>query len=619
MARGRAVRGVDRGVSDWAAAGLARDWVDADGRTHRVDEAVLAAILDTLDLSAPAEAFVSADVDEPVRVPAGFGDGAAELVLEDSMRVDIVIAGGVLPGVAAIGYHRVERGSRGFTLAIAPERCPALTGRAWAPGVQVPSLRGGGAFGDAGTLAAAARAFGRAGAQGIAIGPTHALFPADATRFSPYSPSSRLFHNVLVGNPGSVGTEQGRALIDWPSAAAAQMRVLRAAFETADRGAVAAYRAATPGLDDHARFDALHAHLSGRGWQDWPVAYHDPRGEAVARFAAEHARDIDFYVFTQWLADRSLAAAQAAARETMRVGVIADLAVGVDGGGSQAWSRPGELLHGLSIGAPPDPLGPDGQNWGITAFSPFALKRTAFAGFIQTIRVALRHAGGLRIDHALGMQRLWVIPDGGTAADGAYLTMPIADLLRIVAIEAVRADAVVIAEDLGTVPPGFRDKLAMRRMYGMRVLPFERDADGRVPPARWDAHGVAMTGTHDTATLAGWWRGRDLEWARRMGRSIVDDRDAERKALWAAVGDGPLPLDPAPLVDAAIDAVADAPAPLMIVPVEDLIAEEEQPNLPGTTTQHPNWCRRLPDPIDALLARADVAARVARLTNKRPG
>ncbi|HEX8554499.1 MAG TPA: 4-alpha-glucanotransferase [Sphingomonas sp.] len=605
-------------MTEWAEAGLARDWVDADGRAHRVDDGVLAAILDTLDLAPPAEAFVTADAGCAVAVPAGFSDGAAELVREDGTRAAVTIAGGVMPGVAAVGYHRVERGSQGFALAVAPARCPALTGRSWAPAVQVPALRGRGRFGDAGALADAARAFGRAGAQALAIGPTHALFPADPTRFSPYSPSSRLFHNVLIGDPGP-GAESNEALIDWPSAAAERMARLRQAFETADPGVLAAYRAATPGLEDHARFDALHAHFGGRGWQDWPAAFHGPRGSAVARFAAEHAREVGFHVFAQWLAETSLARAQAAARETMAIGIIADLAVGVDGGGSQAWSRPGELLAGLSIGAPPDPLGPLGQNWGITALSPFAMQRTGFAGFIQTIRVALRHAGGLRIDHALGMRRLWVIPDGGTAADGAYLTMPVEDLLRIVTIEAVRAEAVVIAEDLGTVPPGFRDMLGQRRMYGMRVLPFERDAGGFVPPVDWDARGVAMTGTHDTPTLAGWWRGRDLDWARRLGRTVGDEREGERAALWRAIGDGPLPRDPASPVDAALDAVADAPGALMIVPVEDLIGEEEQPNLPGTTTEHPNWCRRLPEPVETLLQRSDVAARVARLGARRPG
>jgi 4-alpha-glucanotransferase len=605
-------------MTEWAEAGLARDWVDADGRAHRVDDGVLAAILDTLDLTPPAEAFVTADAGCAVAVPAGFGDGAAELVREDGTRAAVTIAGGVMPGVAAVGYHRVGRGSQGFALAVAPARCPALTGRSWAPAVQVPALRGRGRFGDAGSLADAARAFGRAGAQAVAIGPTHALFPADPTRFSPYSPSSRLFHNVLIGDPGP-GAESNEALIDWPSAAAERMARLWQAFETADPGVLAAYRAATPGLEDHARFDALHAHFGGRGWQDWPAAFHGPRGSAVARFAAEHAREVGFHVFAQWLAETSLARAQAAARETMAIGIIADLAVGVDGGGSQAWSRPGELLAGLSIGAPPDPLGPLGQNWGITALSPFAMQRTGFAGFIQTIRVALRHAGGLRIDHALGMRRLWVIPDGGTAADGAYLTMPVEDLLRIVTIEAVRAEAVVIAEDLGTVPPGFRDMLGQRRMYGMRVLPFERDAGGFVPPVDWDARGVAMTGTHDTPTLAGWWRGRDLDWARKLGRTVSDEREGERAALWRAIGDGPLPRDPASAVDAALDAVADAPGALMIVPIEDLIGEEEQPNLPGTTTEHPNWCRRLPEPVETLLQRSDVAARVARLEARRPG
>jgi 4-alpha-glucanotransferase len=304
--------------------------------------------------------------------------------------------------------------------------------------------------------------------------------------------------------------------------------------------------------------------------------------------------------------------------------LIADLAIGVAMNGADGWSRRGELLTGLSIGAPPDPLGPDGQNWGITALSPFALRRQGFTPFIDTLRAVFAHAGGIRIDHALGLCRLWIVPDGAPADQGAYLAMPFADMLRILRIEAQRANegrgAIVIGEDLGTVPPGFRDIMAKAGMLGMRVLPFERDEQGGfLPPETWSGQTIAMTATHDIATVSGWWKGRDLEWrARIAGRAVSPDdsnaREQERAALWRAIGDDePEPDDPGIVVDAAIAAVARTPCPLAIVPVEDLLGLDEQPNLPGTIDEHPNWCRRLPDTLDRAVTTPDVAARIAAL------
>jgi len=611
-----------------AAAGLSRDWEDADGRPQRVADEVLEAILACLDTTAPEVPFLSADAGRAIELPDGLG-GDAELLLDDGNRLALTIAAdGTLPPVERVGYHRLHAGGREYTLAVAPRRC-ALPKRGWGVAVQVPSLRAGSdsAFGDAGALVEAAAAFARVGAQALAISPTHALFPADPTRFSPYSPSTRLFHNVLLADPALIGVPlppaRATALIDWPQAARERIAQLRAAFELASEGALSAARAYRrqrgAALEAHARFDALHAALGGHGWQDWPAAYHDPNGEAVIRFAAEHEREVAFYAFLQWLADLGLATAQRTAKERMATGIVADLAVGMDAGGSHAWSVRDELLTGLTVGAPPDPLGPDGQNWGITALDPFALQRTGFRAFIETLRVALAHAGGIRIDHALGLERLWVIPAGADASEGAYLRMPGAHLRRIVAIEAHRADAVVIAEDLGTVPPGFRDTLAARCMLGMRVLPFERDAEGGfVPPAEWDEAAVAMTGTHDTPTLAGWWKERDIDWAERLGRSGADraQRVAERSALWQAM-DKPGDPPAAPPVDAMIAHVASAPCPLAIVPLEDLLALEEQPNLPGTIDEHPNWRRRMDASTPALLARRDVARRIALLNAER--
>jgi 4-alpha-glucanotransferase len=627
-------------ATEAAAVGVQAEWEDADGVHHRVTDDVLRAILSTLDTRTDGTPFVTADVGRRIAIQAR--PGRAEIVLEDGTRRPVTIgADGTVPAIDQPGYHRMEAGNIAITLAVAPRRCvPPPPGRSWGPAVQIPALRGDRAtpYGDLGTLAEAARAFANAGADALAISPTHALFPADAGRFSPYAPSSRLFHYALLGDPALAGAafppEDSGNLIDWQQALPRRLAHLRQAFDQAPADLVAdfdAARAARPDWDEHARYDALHAHFfatGAHGWQAWPTEYHDPASAAVERFAADHGREIAFYAFLQWLADDSLATAQRAARDAgMRIGLIADLAVGMDSGGSHAWSRRGDLLGGLSIGAPPDPLGPQGQNWGITALSPFALRRTGFDAFIRTVRGALAHAGGLRIDHALGLKRLWVIPDGGRASDGAYLTMPFDDLLRILALESHRTKAIIIGEDLGTVPPGFRDTMAAKGMLGMRVLPFERDGSAFTPAAQWDAQAVGMTGTHDTATLAGWWTGRDITWNHKLKRSSGDEpserlhRTAEKKALWTAcetagTASGPVPHDAAPAIDAALGFVAQAPCPLTIVPLEDLVGIEEQPNLPGTTDEHPNWRRRMPDTVAALLDRPDVARRTALLSQK---
>lgn len=650
-------------------SGLQVDWTDASGQAQRVADDALADVLAALgypadgepaiaasreriaaDREADAAAFASGDVGAPIALAAA--DGRGELVLADGERRDVSVENGQLPPIDRPGYHRLDMADREIMLAVAPPRCfsveDAAPGRRiWGPAVQIPALRDGRdtAFGDFATLADTARAFAGAGADAVAISPVHALFPADPGRYSPYAPSSRLFLNILYADPGLVGLpvtgEPAPELIDWADAIPARLALLRRAFDLrpdAVRDAVAAF--ATEGGDElvrHARFDALHAHFfadGARGWQDWPEPFHDPAGAAVAAWARGHAVEVDFYLFCQWLADRGLAGAQAAAKDAgMALGLIADLAVGMDAGGSHAWSRRDDLVAGLSIGAPPDLLGPEGQDWGITGFSPQALRRDGFAPFIATIRAALRHAGGVRIDHAMGMERLWVVPHGKSAAEGAYLSYPLDDMLRVLAIESQAACAVVIGEDLGTVPEGFRPKLDAHGVLGMRVMPFEAGEGGRLtPPADYAPQAAAMTGTHDLPTIAGWWRGRDIALNDELGRptrvggraEAEAARAAERKGWWAsfvesgvATGDKPAPDETGPVVDAALAFVGRTPCALAVVPMEDVVGLVEQPNLPGTIDEHPNWRRRMPADTAALLAQPDVAAHVATINLAR--
>ena len=237
-------------------------------------------------------------------------------------------------------------------------------------------------------------------------------------------------------------------------------------------------------------FEALHAVQSAIGasdWHQWPLDLRDPASAAVAVFAASHEREVRFHCFLQWLADRSLGIAQDRAREVgMRIGLIADLAVGMDPSGSHAWSRQGDVLGGLSIGAPPDMFNPRGQNWGLTGFSPRALVNGGFRPFLATLRAVLRNAGGIRIDHAMGMTRLWLIPQGANQPRAPIWHIQLTDLLRLLALESQRHAAVVVGEDLGTVPEGFHETLETSGLHGMRVLWFERDGARLHSPDAWD-------------------------------------------------------------------------------------------------------------------------------------
>jgi 4-alpha-glucanotransferase len=310
----------------------------------------------------------------------------------------------------------------------------------------------------------------------------------------------------------------------------------------------------------------------------------------------------------------------------MRVGLISDLAVGMNPGGSHAWSRQQDLLLGLNIGAPPDLINARGQDWGLTGFSPQSLAASGYEPFIATLRAALRHAGGVRIDHVMGLARLWLVPHGAPPTAGAYLAYPLEDLLRITALESHRHNAIVIGEDLGTVEPAFRRRLAAAGIAGMDVLWFQRRGRAFLPPRRWRSDAVAMTTTHDLPTVAGWWSGADIETRAAIGLAAATEkveRAKDRASLWRAFGkasvanaDQPASQDTGPAVDAAIAYTAQSPASLALIPVEDVLGLREQPNLPGTIDEHPNWRRRLPHSTSKLLDAPTVRARLKALRER---
>jgi 4-alpha-glucanotransferase len=620
--------------------------------------------------------LITAVAGKPIHLPisAASERSRARLTHEDGNVADLTVRHTArsigVPPIQTIGYHTLEIGETRLTLAVAPPRC--VTIEDIAPGerlaglaIQTYGLRRDGdcGIGDMGGVCALARRAGVLGIAALGLSPVHALFAADRNHFSPYSPSNRLFYNPLLADAAAVfgnervervrgaagvddvARERERApLIDWPNAATNKFELLRRLFDdfvTHDLGGAgsgnlvvdfAAFRAsAGAALEQHALFEALHgAHLQagpqGRDWRNWPAQWRDPHGAAVQRFRNENKREVLFHVFLQWIADRSLAKAQQQTKSAgMQIGLIADLAVGMSPAGSYAWASHDTLLGDLQIGAPPDLFNRNGQDWGLTTFSPRALRDAGFAPFIATLGACMRHAGGLRIDHAMGFMRLWVIPAGAASGEGAYLTYPIDDLFRLTALESHQHRAIVIGEDLGTVPPGFRVRLRRAGIYGMSVLWFERTAKRFKKPADWPPEAVAMTSTHDLPTVAGWWRGADLdEWARCGVMTDIPEaqnaRGKERKMLWrafvsAGAGDGELPAvnDGARAADAAVKFIAETPSRLALLPLEDALAGTEQPNLPGTIDEHPNWRRRYPSDAATLLDDPAVRQRVGSL------
>ncbi len=651
-----------------AAAGLERYWRDVDGRDLVVSDEALAAILNALGyqtgtarkIRSGIERIVENDrclppllvteVGMPTPLPTSAlptlalptSATSAELTDQNGATRKVPICEGKLAAVDAPGYYDLSFAGRTCRLAVAPLRCPLphqTDARLWGTSLQIQSLRGtkAQAFGGLGELAGAVQALGALGCHAVAINPVHALLPGEGGDYSPYSPSSRTYLNAAIASPELLGLpplrpSSGGDLIDWPAALPERLQALRASFAALSDEQRARIPAADSGLYRHALHDAIYCHFRAKGaadWRSWPKRFRDPDGAAVKQFAQQNVDEIAFHHYAQWLTREGLANVQSLAKQSgMAIGLIADLAVGVRAGGSDCWSMPTAMLSGLTIGAPPDPLGPLGQNWSITSYSPDGLRASGYQPWIAMLRSALRSSGGLRIDHAFGLSRLWVIPEGGECADGAYLNFPFQDMVRLVALEAHLADAMIIAEDLGTAPSGFTHAVTERNMLGMRVLWFERAADhGFIGAQDYPANSVAMTGTHDTPTVAGWWSGRDLDWADRLGRLPAEVnreqaesiRDWDRGLLWSTIAEGarPAPDNPGPVVTAALAHVGKSPALLAIAPVEDLLAETEQPNLPGTISEHPNWRLRQTAPLGELLNEPEALQRIAALTNCR--
>jgi len=604
---------------------------------------------------------------------------AAGLAAEEShtTRVRVVLP---LPDDLPDGYHTLQVGEDGRgSLIVTPGACwlpgaLAGDGRAWGIGAQVYALRsdsdwGMGDFSDLATLSAAA---GQLGADLVGINPLHALFLTKPEDASPYSPCSRLFLNPLyiaveevaefatctdaqerVRAPAfrqRLAAARAATHVDYGAVLALKRPVLETLFAAFEHGATPDRRAAFDAfcaeqgerLHQFAVFQALQDHYGTTPWPQWAEDHRAPDTPAVARFAEDNAAAVRFHLWLQFEADLQLAsAARTLADNGGRIGLYRDLAVGANPDSADTWIDPDAYATRARCGAPPDDLGPLGQDWGLPPFNPEALKRLAYGPFIDMVRANMRHAGALRIDHAMAVQHLFWVPPGKTAVDGIYVSYPMEDLLGILALESHRARCLVIGEDLGTVPEGFRDRMAQENILSYRVFYFERYESGLFKrPDTYPRLALACATSHDMATIPGHWRAWDVNLRHDLHLARADltrdddlaARAEERRLLVAALQDqGLLPADfpTAPelrpgdqerLIAAVHCFLARTPSALMMVNIDDLAEEITQVNVPGTVSEYPNWRRRLALDTAAILATPPVEAAAAEITRLRgPG
>lgn len=626
------------------------------------------------------------------RLPGGAGAADWSLVLRTEDGAEHPMQGRVrrgadggaripLPPALPTGYHdlTLTLGTPGGDrvarqrLIVVPHGCPApatVLGGERAIGItaNLYSVRsatnwGAGDLGDLRALLAYAR---EVGAAFVGVNPLHAVRNRGSD-ISPYSPVSRLFRSVLYLDVAAIPELADATAVrehvesapfqrdlqrlrdarhlDYGAVMALKRPVLEAlhavfvgAGAGSDRHVAYVRYCAAQGraLDDFATFCALEEALDPertRGWRGWPAAYHDSAGAAVARFRETHARAVDLHRWLQFELDRQLGDAAGLARAAgLPIGVYQDLAIGTAPDGSDTWAFPDLFARGVALGAPPDPLAAEGQNWGLPPLDPHRLRETGYAYWVTLLRSALRHAGALRIDHVLGLFRQFWIPEGRSGAEGAYVRFPADDLLGIVALESTRAGAIVVGEDLGTVPPEVPVGLARWGLLSSRVLYFARDARGELDHAStYPRMALATANTHDLPTLAGFWAGRDIAIRREVGaitsvrgaRTAHAERERERAALLRRLradaliaDDGMAPPDALTIRAATHAFLRRTPSWLAGLALDDLVGETEPVNVPGVgPDRFASWTRRLRTPLEAL--RTDPAVQRALGVERR--
>jgi 4-alpha-glucanotransferase len=598
--------------------GVQREYRDALGKRHRAPKETVIAI----ERAMAARTARPPSVDTMVVLKGQRVEtGPAEIRLEDgtSRTIDRV-----LPRDLPIGYHQIRRrGARPGKLIVAPPTCHLPDGfRTWGWAIQLYAARSRRSWGigDLGDLRWLGRWAADQGAGIALINPLAAPAPTLPQQESPYFPSSRRFRSPLYLRIEDV---DGARTLDVVRDLARQARRLNRerlidrdavfflkseALETiwkAARGRRDAgfeeFRRSQDGLEEFARYCAL-AERFGAGFRQWPSEYRHPTSPAVARVARE-ARMRDRILYHQWLqyqVDRQLEKA------SVVMPVMQDLPIGFDAEGADGWAFQDVLARGISVGAPPDEFNTKGQNWGLPPFVPDKLRAAGYEPFAQTIRACLRHAGGLRIDHVMGLFRLFWIPTGMDPTDGAYVRGNAADLLAIVAVESQRARAVIVGEDLGTVEDHVRGQLTAFGILSYRLVWFEK-----AHPSRYPGNALAAVTTHDLPTIAGLWSDTDLLAQQALGLSPNEAGTREIKSRVRRMTRSTARTSPAEAVARVHEVLAKAPSRLLTATLDDAMVVEERPNMPATNDEWPNWRLALPRPIETL-ATDRLPRRIAR-------
>ncbi|CCF18023.1 4-alpha-glucanotransferase [Pseudorhizobium banfieldiae] len=518
-------------------------------------------------------------------------------------------------------------------------------------------------LGDFEDLKTACEIAAAAGADFIGLSPVHALFLSQPNRCSPYSPSNRKFLNPLYiavdTLPGyeeawvdqdALATLRETEFVDYEGVTRLKLPVLRkvwqasvdAAEATAGRETFERFRSdAGEELRLHALFEALSLAMvergHGGGWTDWPAEFQSKDSDTVKRFADDHADEVEFHCWLQWVAAEQLQEAEHCARSTgMRIGLYFDLAVGEAPDGSSSWSTPELVLQGLRVGAPPDVFSTSGQDWGLVALSPTALKAEAMRPYAELLDASMRFAGALRIDHAMGLWQLFLLPEGETPAVGGYLRYPFQDMVATLAAESHRRGTIVIGEDLGNVPDGFRDMMVKAQILGYRVLYFEPVEEVVGSPAV--SHlSLACLSTHDLPPLIGWWRGDDIRLARQFGltgesgaEASLRERQERRTAFIRAIQEAGLSSAAVGSISEPAGAISEelfvamhrllarSPSITVALRLADLVGEDRQTNVPGTSDAYPNWRLKLRLPLEEIAGSSLFQCVVAAVTAERP-
>lgn len=587
------------------------------------------------------------------------------------------------------GYHQIELTRKRrkspylMTLIVAPATCykqQALEDnkKIWGTSIQLYSVRtshnwGIGDFGDLKQLVIDVA---KAGGDFVGLNPIHSLFPANPEGASPYSPSSRRWLNLMYIDVSSVAefaqSDAAQLLVgssefqqrlsdvrdtDWVNyseVSALKMSVLPLLYQvfvarhlekntTRAKQFLQFVEDGGESLLHQATFDAIHAYLKQEnddmwGWPVFPEAYRHFDNQAVQSFIEQHYDHVELYMYLQWLADNQLAEVHELANENeMVIGLYRDLAVGVCDSGAETWADHGALCQDVSIGAPPDVLGPLGQNWGLPPLNPQVLKQMAYQPFINLLRANMRNCGALRIDHVLGLLRLWWIPKGESAEQGAYMYYPVDDMMAILALESHRHQCTVIGEDLGTVPEEIIEKLATAGIHSYKVFFFETAADGGFySPVHYNSQSMAALCTHDMPTLRGFWHCDDLKMGKQLG--LYPDADqltqlfnsrvqSKQNILNSLNWHGNLPdgigLDAAyvpmdrTLCEALQVHLAGGSSALLSLQLEDWLEMDKPVNIPGTVNEYPNWRRKLSVNLDDIFTRRTIKDLTKRLNQAR--